>query len=489
MTQIETKIINCLIKDISLCDSNLTEKDFTDRDNRKMFTVIKKMYELNYKKVTVQDVKDTLKDYFGNISIFDIPKYFVDINPDNFWGYKTQLKKLTVLRYYDSLGFKDNLCPSQWDEGTEWIQLERISKMTFEDIYSHFENLVDEARDLGESNLVIGKANTCRQQSVKRVIITNPDCDDGMLYTKTVNMFAGPSKAGKSYFTQELAMRVQNGLDWTMVDADTGAKRTLGINQNDVLLVDFELCEDDIENRYEQIDNVNNIGGEAFDRVCVKGSGASFDEICHIIQRWVKNHPNAGLVIMDCWYSFFAEGDGVDENSAADTSKILKKLDKIAALDVAVLYIHHYSKSGSNDKSNKDNNDKADRSSGSNVHARNGALLLTMDKCFDKNTNTELYYVNFGGRYITVDNNSWTAVFKKADGAFVPGTGRMGFTELTTVEKNKKELIEEELKGRDYVSLVTIKTKYELTTQGIRKLGFVVDTKSNRIFSKLPKNE
>ena len=219
-TQIEIKIIRCIVKDITLCDSDLDKRDFEDRNNKTMFLVLKKMFELNYKKITEEDVKETINNYFGNTTVREIAKYFVDIESDNFWGYKTQLKKLTVLRYYDSLGFKDSLCPSQWDEGTEWIQLERISNMTFEDIYNHFEDITNEARDLGETTLVIGKANTCRPQAKKRIIMSNPDMTDGMLYTKTVNMFAGASKTGKSFFTQELAMRVQNGMDWTMVDSN-----------------------------------------------------------------------------------------------------------------------------------------------------------------------------------------------------------------------------------------------------------------------------
>ena len=488
-TQIEIKVIRCIVKDITLCDSDLDKRDFEDRNNKTMFLVLKKMFELNYKKITEEDVKETINNYFGNTTVREIAKYFVDIESDNFWGYKTQLKKLTVLRYYDSIGFKDNLCPSQWDEGTEWIQLERISNMTFEDIYNHFEDITNEARDLGETTLVIGKANTCRPQAKKRIIMSNPDMTDGMLYTKTVNMFAGASKTGKSFFTQELAMRVQNGIDWTMVDSNTKSKKTLHINKSDVLLVDFEMAEDDISDRYELIESTSNIVGEPFDRICVKGTDASFDTVCNTIKRWVKNHPNAGLVIMDCWYSFFSEGDNCDENSASDTKKILKKLDKIAALDVAVLYIHHYSKTGSKDKSNKDANDKADKSSGSNVHARNGALLLTMDKQYDKNTNTELYTLDFGGRYVKVDNNSWTAVFKKENGVFVAGTGRMGFPSLTQDEKRKKELIMEEIEGKEYLSLPTVKSKYEIDTKGLKKLGFVVDTRANRVSFRIEDNE
>ena len=481
-TQIEIKIIRCIVKDITLCDSDLDKRDFEDRNNKTMYLVLKKMFDLNYKKITEEDVKETINNYFGNTTVREISKYFVDIESDNFWGYKTQLKKLTVLRYYDSLGIKDELCPSQWGEGTEWIQIERISRLTFEEIYDRFEDKVNEARDLGETTLVIGKANTCNPETKKRIIMSNPDMTDGMLYTKTVNMFAGASKTGKSFFSQELAMRVQNGIDWTMVDDSTKTKKTLRINKSDVLLVDFEMADDDISERYEKIERTSHIEGEPFDRLCVKGTEASFDTVCNTIKRWIKNHPNAGLVIMDCWYSFFSEGDSCDENDAGDTKKTLKKLDKIAALDVAVLYIHHYSKSGSNDKSNKDANDKADKSSGSNVHARNGALLLTMDKQHDRYTDEELYKVNFGGRYVKVGNNSWTAVFKKEDGVFIAGTGRMGFKiTLTDTEKRKKELISNEIGDKEYISLKPIKERYEIDSKGLKKLGFVVDTKTNRI--------
>ena len=52
-----------------------------------MYLVLKKMFDLNYKKITEEDVKETINNYFGNTTVREISKYFVDIESDNFWGY------------------------------------------------------------------------------------------------------------------------------------------------------------------------------------------------------------------------------------------------------------------------------------------------------------------------------------------------------------------------------------------------------------------
>ena len=50
-------------------------------------------------------------------------------------------------------------------------------------------------------------------------------------------------------------------------------------------------------------------------------------------------------------------------------------------------------------------------------------------------------------------------------------------------------LIVEEMEGKEYLSLPNVKNKYEIDTKGLKKLGFVVDTRANRVSFRIEDNE
>lgn len=123
-----------------------------------------------------------------------------------------------------------------------------------------------------------------------------------------------------------------------------------------------------------------------------------------------------------------------------------------------------------------------DKVSGSSVHSRKPALFWTTDVT----TKDDKVYVdlNFSGRFA---NELWTASFVKQDGVFVPRNDRVGFTQteqqpLTELEQEKQKTIDAYLVREEYVNLDTVKSRYEVSTKALRKMGYRVDSSNHRIY-------
>ncbi len=100
------------------------------------------------------------------------------------------------------------------------------------------------------------------------------------------------------------------------------------------------------------------------------------------IKQFARTHRRAhgpvGAFIVDPIYLIDPLNETRDENSAADTTRLIKNLAMAAAeLDASLVYSHHYS------KGNKSMVDFWDRASGSGVHARMAACIsgLTPLEC------------------------------------------------------------------------------------------------------------
>lgn len=480
-------VIYCLMQDLSLCERQFQECDFADRNNLGAWRILSKMHELGMQRVTFKDLTEVREQYFHKRYkpekdiLLEKLNQAEEIDVHNFESYYAMLRKYSILRYYSSIGLLDSISPENWTEDYEYQMVTTIAELSDTEIYERFERKLERARERGIPKLICEPADQYDVQEAKETIVENATKSaDGMVNTKTIMLIGGESKAGKSFLAEELAFRVQNGIDWKMYDKNKRLYRVLEVHQRDVLYVDFEMQTDDLAKRLAAIKRVHNLSGEPFDRICVQGTGADFKQVCYEIKRWIRRHENARLVIMDCWYSFFAETGGTDENNAVETANTMKALDEIANMNVCVAYIHHYSKSA---KSQRGNSVSAgDKVSGSSVHSRKPALFWTTDVT----TKDDKVYVdlNFGGRF---SNELWTACFVKQDGVFVPRNDRVGFTQteqqpLTELEQEKQKAIDAYLVREGYVNLDTIKTRYEVNTKTLRKMGYRVDSSNHRIY-------
>lgn len=282
----------------------------------------------------------------------------------NFKVNYNEVKKYTALReaYDKKIDFSDLFVdePEFTDDGYD--KRVRFNEMTVQELVDHLEErhknqllsikeklgdcCVDEYTDYDFDNLPYSEP--------KQPLI------EGMMLQNTMNSIIAPAKAGKSFFSYQMAYAVQNGLEFL-------GRET---NQADVLYVDFELRNDAIAERGRKVKELYNGEGKPFKVMPLSSSWGSsvisLDKIIDKIKAKKEENPNLGLVIFDCYYRF-AEGE---ENNADDTNKTLSKLKTLTG-DMTVVYVHHTNKRPTDVDINKlDSATVLIQASGSVVHSR-----------------------------------------------------------------------------------------------------------------------
>lgn len=188
-----------------------------------------------------------------------------------------------------------------------------------------------------------------------------PELIKGVLRQGHKMLFAGPSKAGKSFALIELAIAIAEGSKWMGWDCVKGRVMYVNLELDDAS--GFHRFKDVYEAMGLPPNNLNNI-----DIWNLRGRTAPMDKLApKLIRRAEKRGYIA--VIIDPIYKVLTG----DENSAADMAHFTNQFDKIAtSLKTAVIYAHHHSKGTQGGKSSMD------RASGSGVFARDPDAILDL---------------------------------------------------------------------------------------------------------------
>jgi len=190
-----------------------------------------------------------------------------------------------------------------------------------------------------------------------------PELIGGLLREGHKMLIAAPSKAGKSFLLQELAVCIAEGKPW------------LGrpVIQGKVLYVNLELDAISCKHRFRDIYTAMGGGAHQGDVLVLnlRGRSVPLDKLAPtLIRRYKDRHLKA--MIIDPIYKVITG----DENAASDMALFCNLFDSIATeCGCAMVYSHHFSKGAASRYGNA-----ADRASGSGVFTRDPDAILAMSE-------------------------------------------------------------------------------------------------------------
>jgi len=221
-----------------------------------------------------------------------------------------------------------------WDEWREWVE-EENDTLPEEETLGDLSNLPDLA----------------------------PELIEGLLREGHKMLIAAPSKAGKSFLLQELAICIAEGKPW------------LGrsVKQGKVLYVNLELdavsCKHRFRDIYDALCDCTN--GDNVLVLNLRGRSVPLDRLAPTL---IRRYKDRGLkaMILDPIYKVITG----DENAASDMAAFCNLFDSIATeCGCAMVYSHHFSKGAAAKYGNA-----ADRASGSGVFTRDPDAILAMSE-------------------------------------------------------------------------------------------------------------
>lgn len=223
---------------------------------------------------------------------------------------------------------------SSWDEWREWVEEEN--------------DTLPEEEPLGDLSDLPDLA---------------PELIEGLLREGHKMLIAAPSKAGKSFLLQELAVCIAEGKPW------------LGraVEQGKVLYINLELDSVSCKHRFRDICEAM-CGCERGNDVLVlnlRGRSVPLDRLAPTL---IRRYRDRGLkaMIIDPIYKVITG----DENAASDMAAFCNLFDSIATeCGCAMIYSHHFSKGAATKYGNA-----ADRASGSGVFSRDPDAILAMSE-------------------------------------------------------------------------------------------------------------
>ena len=190
-----------------------------------------------------------------------------------------------------------------------------------------------------------------------------PELIEGLLREGHKMLIAAPSKAGKSFLLQELAVCIAEGRPWL-------GRR---VEQGKVLYVNLELDAVSCKHRFRDICEA--MGGcEHGNDILVlnlRGRSVPLDRLAPTL---IRRYRDRGLkaMIIDPIYKVITG----DENTASDMAAFCNLFDSIATeCGCAMVYSHHFSKGAASKYGNA-----ADRASGSGVFSRDPDAILAMSE-------------------------------------------------------------------------------------------------------------
>lgn len=190
-----------------------------------------------------------------------------------------------------------------------------------------------------------------------------PELVEGLLREGHKMLIAAPSKAGKSFLLQELAVCIAEGRPWL------GRK----VRQGKVLYVNLELDAISCKHRFRDIYEAMGSGGHENDVLVLnlRGRSVPLDRLAPTL---IRRYKDRGLkaMILDPIYKVITG----DENAASDMALFCNLFDSIATeCGCAMVYSHHFSKGAASKYGNA-----ADRASGSGVFSRDPDAILAMSE-------------------------------------------------------------------------------------------------------------
>lgn len=201
-----------------------------------------------------------------------------------------------------------------------------------------------------------------------------PELIGGLLREGHKMLIAAPSKAGKSFLLQELAVCIAEGRPWL----------GRGVMQGKVLYVNLELDAVSCKHRFRDICEA--MGGcEHGNDVLVlnlRGRSVPLDRLAPTL---IRRYRDRGLkaMIIDPIYKVITG----DENTASDMAAFCNLFDSIATeCGCAMVYSHHFSKGAASKYGNA-----ADRASGSGVFSRDPDAILAMSELMLSDEDTTRY--------------------------------------------------------------------------------------------------
>jgi len=221
-----------------------------------------------------------------------------------------------------------------WDEWREWVE-EENDTLPEEEPLGDLSNLPDLA----------------------------PELIEGLLREGHKMLIAAPSKAGKSFLLQELAVCIAEGRPWLGRRVECGK----------VLYVNLELDAVSCKHRFRDIYGAMGCSGHENDVLVLnlRGRSVPLDRLAPTLIRRYKDRGLKAMII-DPIYKVITG----DENAASDMALFCNLFDSIATeCGCAMVYSHHFSKGAAGKYSNA-----ADRASGSGVFSRDPDAILAMSE-------------------------------------------------------------------------------------------------------------
>lgn len=190
-----------------------------------------------------------------------------------------------------------------------------------------------------------------------------PELIGGLLREGHKMLIAAPSKAGKSFLLQELAVCIAEGRPWLGHEVEQGK----------VLYVNLELDATSCKHRFRDIYGAMGCGGHENDVLVLnlRGRSVPLDRLAPTLIRRYKDRGLKAMII-DPIYKVITG----DENAASDMAAFCNLFDSIATeCGCAMVYSHHFSKGAASKYGNA-----ADRASGSGVFSRDPDAILAMSE-------------------------------------------------------------------------------------------------------------
>jgi hypothetical protein len=188
-----------------------------------------------------------------------------------------------------------------------------------------------------------------------------PELVHGLIHEGTLTMFAGGSKAAKTFLLMRLGLSVGQGVPFWDREVVRGK----------VLYVNFEIGPPFFQKRLRDLSEACGFDQplQNFDVWNLRGYAADAKEIApKIIERC--RDKGYSMIIIDPIYKLMA---GRSENDAGDMAEFLNFFEQISnETGAAVVYSHHFAKGLAAGK------DQLDRASGSGVFARHADGIITM---------------------------------------------------------------------------------------------------------------
>lgn len=326
----------------------------------------------DFRYALIESDKDSLEKQFALYKAMRLPIKFVINSGNKSLHAIVHIDAENAQQYRQRVNFlyefvkKNGLTPDEQDKNAS-----RYSRMP--GILRNDKQQYICARDIGKSDYKSWKEwadaqndNLPKDVSLADAFANMPPLKEelipGILRVGHKLLLSGPSKAGKSFLLNDLAICFAEGREWI------GHK----CKQGKVLYINLELDDASCIHRFDDIYKRKNIPKENLQNITIwnlRGRSVPMDKLTPFMINRYKGKGYIAIII-DPIYKVITG----DENSATDMSLFCSYFDRVAIeIGAAVIYCHHHSKGASGKYANA-----ADRASGSGVFARDPDAILDL---------------------------------------------------------------------------------------------------------------